>query len=192
MAVSSRFSFGRLFAVLLFIIGASLVASAAFAPDQTEKIVGEVKVAIEDTSNKVRGKHVTVKLGKKGGLREVDRCDGTWIEMTSYELEGLQPVYAAHNMCKGDKILPLKKGDRIKVKGGEMYQIADIRYLKKTWSTTDKLLGMRGDLILQSCFYGENRMKFISLVKESEILNPVVEPTTHAEDELNEEGAESS
>ena len=99
----------------------------------------------------------------KGGKRELDRCDGTFIEMGSYETEGLQPVYAAHNNCKGDVILPLNTGDIVEVKGRGLHTITDIRYTKKTWSTTDDIMDMTGDFIVQSCFYGENRMKFMGL-----------------------------
>ena len=43
--------------------------------------------------------------------------------------------------------------------------VIDIRYTPKIWATTEDLIGLQGELALQTCFYGEDRMKFIGLVK---------------------------
>lgn len=150
--------------ILFVTLGLGLIGFTMFFPDEAEKVAGEARIATGQAVMKAKGqKHPIVSLGVKGGKRELDRCDGTFIEMGSYETEGLQPVYAAHNNCKGDVILPLNTGDIVEVKGRGLHTITDIRYTKKTWSTTDDIMDMTGDFIVQSCFYGENRMKFMGL-----------------------------
>ena len=151
-------------AVLLILTGLGLIAGTLFFPDEAEKVAGEVRIATTQTIQKAKGQeHPVIRLGVKGGKRELDRCDGSFIEMASYETEGLQPVYAAHNVCKGEVVLPLEMGELVEVKGHGLHVITDIRYTKKTWSTTNDIMDMTGDFIVQSCFYGENRMKFIGL-----------------------------
>ena len=151
-------------AALLILTGLGLIAGTIFFPDEAEKIAGEVRIATGQTIMKAKGQaHPIIRLGVRGGKRELDRCDGSFIEMASYETEGLQPVFAAHNNCKGEVLLPLKIGELVEVKGHGLHVITDIRYTKKTWSTTNDIMDMTGDFIVQSCFYGENRMKFIGL-----------------------------
>ena len=165
--------------ILLLTMGLGLTLFAIFLPQEAEKIAGEARIATGQAVMKAQGKkHPTVRLGVRGGKPELNRCDGTFIEMASYETEGLQPVYAAHNNCKGEVVLPLKLGEKIKVKDRGMYRITDIRYTKKTWSTTDEILDMDGELILQSCFYGENRMKFIAITPVDQPESPAEAPTS--------------
>lgn len=148
----------------LISLGLGLIGFTYFFPDEAEKAAGTARIASGEVLMKVKGqKYPKVHLGAKGHIRELDRCDGTFIEMGAYETDGLQPVYAAHNNCKGDVILKLEVDDIIDIKDKGQYKISDIRHTKKTWSTTDEILGMEGEFILQSCYYGENRMKFISM-----------------------------
>lgn len=150
--------------VTLIALGMGLIGYTYFFPEEAEKAAGTARIATGEVVMKAKGqKYPKVRLGVKGHIRELNRCDGTFIEMGAYETEGLQPVYAAHNNCKGDVILKLEVDDIIDVKGKGQYKISDIRHTKKTWSTTDEILGMDGEFILQSCYYGENRMKFISM-----------------------------
>ncbi|NLC97717.1 MAG: hypothetical protein GX678_01380 [Actinomycetales bacterium] len=151
-------------ATLLILVGIGTIGVTVLFPDRAEKTVGQVRIATGQVVMKVSGqKYPRVTLGPQGNKAALDRCDGSFIEMGAYHLEGLQPVYAAHNACKGEAILPLRVGDLVEVTDRGLYEIVDQRDLKKTWSTTDQLLGMQGDFILQTCYYGENRMKFIAL-----------------------------
>lgn len=163
---------------LLILLGVGLVAAQFVVPEAeiampqpVERAYGEAKIAVGGTVDSVReevlGDLPTVKLGVKGGMKELDRCDGTFTEMSSYEHEGVPPVWAAHNNCSGDVLLPWKLGQRIRLNNGQVYQIVDIRVTKKTWATVDDLVGLGGQLALQSCFYGEDRMKFIGLAPVS-------------------------
>jgi hypothetical protein len=73
-------------------------------------------------------------------------------------------VWAAHNNCGGDVLLPWEEGQRIQFEGDDqVYEVVDIRYTPKIWASTSDLVGLGGELALQSCFYGEDRMKFIGL-----------------------------
>lgn len=39
----------------------------------------------------------------------------------------------------------------------------DVRNTPKVWPTIDDLVGIEGSFALQTCYYGEDRMKFIGL-----------------------------
>ncbi|MGW9113127.1 hypothetical protein [Microbacterium sp. NPDC055683] len=156
------------FGVLLLAGGVALGAGTLFAPQAVEQAYGTIKVGfaekVQQVQEQVFEELPTVKLGVSGGQTELDYCDGTFTEMLSYEREGVPPVWAAHNNCGGDVILPWEVGQRIQVEGDDtVYEIVDIRYTSKIWSSTADLVGLGGDLALQSCFYGEDRMKFIGL-----------------------------
>ncbi len=87
--------------------------------------------------------------------------------MTSYERDGVPPVWAAHNNCGGDIVLPLAIGDEIDLKNADgtvRYRVVDIRQTPKVWVTTEELVGLQGEVALQSCFYGKGQpMKFLGL-----------------------------
>ncbi len=145
-----------------------MVAAALLAPQAVEKTYGDVKTAVIQQVDQVRqdvfSELPSVALGVRGGIAELDRCDGTFTEMLSYERDGVPPVWAAHNNCGGDVTLGWETGQHIRIVGDEqVYEVIDIRYTSKIWSSTDDLVGLGGDLALQTCFYGEDRMKFVGL-----------------------------
>lgn len=154
-------------ALVIMAIASGLVVLAGIwlAPDVTERVAGDVRIKVAETKRKVvdRDPYPTVRLSGPGGMRQVDACDGSFVEMSSYELPGLQQVFAAHNNCKGDVILPWKTGQKVRVAGHGMWVVSDTRDLNKTWSRTDELLGMTGDIILQTCYWGRDVMKFVAL-----------------------------
>ena len=156
------------FGVALLVGGLALGAGTLFAPQTVEQAYGAVKVGVADRVQQVQQEVFeelpTVKLGVSGGQTELDWCDGTFTEMLSYEREGVPPVWAAHNNRGGDVILPWEVGQRIRIDGSDqVYEIVDITYTSKIWSSTADLVGLGGEFALQSCFYGEDRMKFIGL-----------------------------
>jgi hypothetical protein len=157
-----------IFGVLLLVGGVAIGASTLLAPQAVEHAYGTVKVGVADKVQEVQEEVFeelpSVKKGASGGKTELDWCDGTFTEMLSYEREGVPPVWAAHNNCGGDVILPWEKGQRLRIEGSDqVYEIVDIRYTSKIWSSTADLVGLKGEFALQSCFYGEDRMKFIGL-----------------------------
>lgn len=110
----------------------------------------------------------TVRLGASGGDPEVDRCDGTFTEMLAYQKTTYEvpPVWAAHNNCGGDVVLPLKTGDVIELnRNGEstVVKVVDIREASKLTGKTSDLHGMKGSLVLQSCYYGVDTMRFVGV-----------------------------
>ena len=153
---------------LLLAAGGTLGVGNVFAPQTVERTYGTMKTTtdavIDTTRERVTGELPTVRLGVSGGIPELDRCDGTFTEMKSYEHDDVPPVWAAHNNCDGDAILPWETGQNIRIEGSDqVYEVVDIRYTSKIWATTHDLVGLGGDLALQTCFYGEDRMKFIGL-----------------------------
>lgn len=106
-----------------------------------------------------------VTLGVTGGQVELDRCDGTF---THTDLYGTTqpPVWAAHNNCGGDVILPWETGQEIAVTLDGVvttYRVVETRDTPKKGATTADLAGIGGELLLQTCYYGQNRMKFLAL-----------------------------
>ena len=154
-------------AVTLLGIGGALLVGVLFAPQAVERAYGEAKTTVAGAVDSIREQTLdeipNVSLGATGGMTELDRCDGTFTEMSSYEHGDVPPVWAAHNNCAGDVLLPWEAGQRIQLDDDQVYEIVDIRYTPKTWATVDDIVGLDGELALQTCFYGEDRMKFIGL-----------------------------
>lgn len=177
---------GRTFSVIAVVgsvIGVGMIIAAFALPDLTEKVTGAVTVAVTGTYENVRGQVASltgqpesatlpnVNLGPVG-TGEVALDDGGWrefIELTDYRVVEIPPVFAAHNNRGGDILLNWEVGQRVFVTDengdrGGIYEVAGDRFTPK-WGPVTQLAGMTGDLILQSCFYGEDRMRFVSLTR---------------------------
>lgn len=166
---------------LLFVTGTGLLVLAILSPGTAEKVVGSSKVAVEKAIAEAWTAITpdapdapewfsTVRLGPLGGDHELDWCNGEFIEMRSYRISGVPPVYAAHNNCGGDVILGWDVGQHVKIEGSDVvYEVVEERHTPK-WTMVSSLRGMKGELALQTCYYGEDRMRFLSL-------SPVVAPT---------------
>ena len=60
-------------------------------------------------------------------------------------------------------ILGWDLGQRVMVEGSDVvYEVVEERHTPK-WSNVEALVGMTGEFMVQTCFYGENRMRFLSL-----------------------------
>lgn len=157
------------------ILGTATLAAAVallllqiFAPTQLERAVGEAQVTVaaaaaDIVQQIVPESYPTITLGKLGGKRELNRCDGSFTEMQSYRITGVLPVYAAHNNCGGAIILGWRMGEKVKITGSELiYEVIDERHTKK-WANIASLRGMKGELLVQTCFFGQNKMRFLAL-----------------------------
>ena len=156
----------------LLAIGVVVGIWFAAAPEQVERVVGEAKVNVEKATvavQKQAGKavgadvHPTVRLGPLGHRSELNWCDGRFIQMREYQIRDVLPVYAAHNDCGGDIILRWEVGDIVRISGrDELYEVVDERHTPK-WAEVKSLRGMTGELLLQTCFYGQDKMRFLAL-----------------------------
>lgn len=157
-----------LLSVALFTAGAALLALQMLFPAQLERAIGEVRVAVTGTVSDIAQQispesHDSITLGPLGGRREMNWCDGRFIEMESYRISGVLPVYAAHNNCGGAVILSWELGDTVKVSGSDaLYEVVAERHTKK-WDNIASLRGMEGELLVQTCFFGQNKMRFLAL-----------------------------
>lgn len=141
-------------------------AMLLLVPQTTERIVGDVRVKTEQLRRTIGGvHHPTVRLSGPGGQADLDACDGSFVHMESYEMPKLQPIFSAHNNCRGEVILPLQVGDVLAVDGeaSGLWRVTDIRDLQKTWAFSEDLLGMDGQIILQTCYWGRSTMKFMAI-----------------------------
>lgn len=143
----------------------SFLSASVFAPDLVDKVTGDVKVSVLKQFHQVFAPDElpTIRLGAEGGMVELDHCDGTFTEMVSYRIDDVLPLFAAHNNCGGDVILGWDIGQRVMVEGSDVvYEVVEERHTPK-WSNVEALAGMSGEFMVQTCFYGENRMRFLSL-----------------------------
>lgn len=167
-------------AAALLLAGASTLGVAAvLAPEEVERVVGEVKVAVQQTFTEVTGSTPVVRLEGRGGQRELDWCTGAFVELVSYRIDGVPPVYAAHNNCGGDVLLNWPIGQVIRIQGRPgLYEVVSERFTTKS-APVAQLRGLDGEFALQSCFYGRDRMRFVGLrllVEDSE--GPASAPRT--------------
>jgi len=163
--------FGRAAAILsLALVGGGSLALAigeAVAPDAVEQLYGDAVVTVYEAGQAITGTPATVTLGLTGERSLLDRCDGTFSRIISYEAAGtMQPTWAAHNGCSGDAILPLEVGDTLVIAGGDapgLYEVVDSRKTGKAWTTIGEIEGMRGTFLLQTCLYGRPYMLFLGV-----------------------------
>lgn len=157
---------GLLFASIVLVgLGLSFLSASVVAPDLVDKVTGDVKVSVLKQFHQVFAPDElpVIRLGTEGGMVELDRCDGTFTEMVSYRIDDVLPLFAAHNNCGGDVILGWELGQRVMVEGSDVvYEVVEERHTPK-WSNVEKLTGMTGEFMVQTCFYGENKMRFLSL-----------------------------
>lgn len=152
--------------ILLFTVGITVAIVGAAWPEQVERSYAVVQKSVSQWRYEALGDLPQARLGSVGGTSELDQCDGTFTMMKSYESDGVPPVWAAHNYCGGDVVLTLELGQQVEIEHeGEtvVYEVVDTRDTPKKWVTTQALVGIKGDFALQTCYHGENRMKFIGL-----------------------------
>ena len=153
------------FGALAIAAGVALGATTVVAPQALERVYGVVQFTTAKAVNAIV--RPEVRLGASGGERELDRFDGTFTEMVSYARDGVPPVWAAHNNAGGDAVLPLEIGDEVTVVdaagAASIHRVVDVRVTAKYGVKPDELVGLGGDLALQSCFFGEARMRFVGL-----------------------------
>ncbi|MFB8188133.1 hypothetical protein ACFC14_02340 [Microbacterium sp. NPDC055988] len=164
---------GRLLRVIAGILigaGVLLAVVAVVAPERVERAYGATKSTVDAIAAGVRATVLDelprARLGATGGKAELSRCDDTFTQMASYTRAGVPPVWAAHNNCGGDVILNWQLGDHVilsTAQGDVEYEVVEVRHVPKTWSSTDDLLGLDGDLALQTCLYGQDIMDFVGL-----------------------------
>ena len=151
--------------IALVTLGAVFLGASVFAPDLVDRTTGDIKVAVQKQLHQLLAPDELpeIRLGGEGGMVELDHCDGTFTEMITYRIEGVPPLFAAHNNCGGDVILGWELGQRVRVAGSDtVYEVVEERHTPK-WSNIDALVGMSGEFMVQTCFYGENRMRFLAL-----------------------------
>lgn len=151
--------------IVLVGLGVAFLAASTFAPEAVDRVTGDIKVAVQRQLHQLVAPDELpeIRLGDAGGMVELDRCDGTFTEMVSYRVDGVLPLFAAHNNCGGDVILGWEIGERVMVAGSDVvYEVVEERHTPK-WSHVEELVGMSGEFMVQTCFYGENRMRFLAL-----------------------------
>jgi hypothetical protein len=125
---------------------------------EVQKQVSPITPAIET----VEVKRYTIHISNEGGEPEMDACANGFTNMTVYKNLGEHKLLSQHNHCGGDIIIPMEQDDHVIIEGDQEYVITELRETTKT-SRTSEIKDMNGEVILQSCYYRENRMKFVAL-----------------------------
>lgn len=166
--------------VSLVCAGLVVTAGTLFASEQVEGVYAAAKQTAQrgwdDTTQAVTGNPTrSVALGAAGVESDLDRCDGTFTQLTEYAVSGAEvpPVWAAHNSCGGDVILSWELGDRVTLTGhgaeandltGQVFEVVEVRHAPKYGGDVSVLDGMDGELVVQSCYYRpDTRMRFLAL-----------------------------
>ncbi len=166
----------RALGLLLLLAGGGVLTAQWLAPEETQRVVGSaVGSARQVYSDVARGDApVSIQLGPPGNDAAIDTAPhGVFVEMASYRVaEQLQPVFAAHNGFGGDVILPLAIGDRVQVldAGGEQHEmvVTDARDTPQVGATTADLSGMAGSILVQTCYWDVDEMRFVALTPVGE------------------------
>lgn len=145
-------------------VGIALLTATTVAPEPVAAAWGVVRTGVVSAPQLITGELPHVTLGASGGDQELDRCEGTFTEMIPYRRDGLPPIWAAHNNCGGDVILPWQTGQQFMV-DDRTYEVVEVRLVPKHTTTTVDLVGLAGDLGLQTCLYGEQTMVFVGAIQ---------------------------
>lgn len=162
---------GTLTTVLL-VSAASLLGGTTFFPEETERVIGQAKVTAQQF---FAPEVVTVTVNGEGGEADLDRAaPGEFVEMVGYRIDGVPPVYAAHNFSGGDVVLGWQFGQHVDVHDAvtgvtTSYVFVDERTTRK-WGyvSVEEIVGLRGAIALQSCVYGVDQMRFVGLIPVAE------------------------
>lgn len=158
----------------LTIAGAGIATWALIQPEEAERTissaVGSYRQVTQQAADAVLREGVPhVTLGDPGGQAELDACTGEFVEMVEYAEfhPGLQPTYSAHNGCGGDVLLPWELGQEVDITGTDgqtrRYVVTDERVTAQVGVTTADIAGMDGELLLQTCFWVADDMRFVAL-----------------------------
>lgn len=162
----------KLFGIILTTLGATLLTILLIAQYFGDEIVAEVKKTTESTlietinptnpTETIQARQYTIKISNTGGETQMDYCAGGFTNMVEYQGVGNKTLLSAHNSCGGDIILPIAMGDHVVIEGQGTYVVTDIRDTPKNAYIED-VENMNGTILVQTCYYEFNRMKFIAL-----------------------------
>jgi hypothetical protein len=167
-----------LLGTLLAMLSLVLLIAPLVAPQSAEVAIGAARIELDKAGDALTGngetptrdghrKLPTVRLGPEGDLSSLASAPRReFIEMADYRMDGVPPVYAAHNIRGGDVILGWSVGDEVNVLALDgtltTYQVVDERRIPKH-SAVAELRGIRGRIVLQTCFYGVQVIRFLGL-----------------------------
>lgn len=172
------------FSFILFTIGLLLIAVWGGIQLFGDNVVSEVRKSQAETiqvpSDDITTKSVTpavkdvkrytIHISNKGGDTEMDYCASGFTEMIYYQGLNDKRLLSQHNNCGGDIVLPMELGDHVAIEGDQEYVITELRDTTKQINTS-AISDMNGEVLLQSCYYKENKMKFVALTPLNKTTN---------------------
>lgn len=152
---------------LFYIFGDSVVSE--IRKETSSKIV-EVKappapvadsVPAAPAPEPVQVRQYSIAVANSGGEEALDACTGGFTKMDQDGMEG-KTIIAAHNNCGGDILLPIVVGDQVVIEGQGTYRVAETRDTEKSIYPS-AIVDMKGEILVQTCYYGVQKMKFLAL-----------------------------
>lgn len=157
------------------IVWGTLFFTQNFMVAQTVRLTAETVTVPENNftdskttlpKNLVDVKKFTVKISNSGGLRALNQCGEGFTDMNYETLKGKQ-LLAAHNDCgPGSKVLAMELGDIVVIENQGEYQVTDLMDSPKRSDIT-VVNSMKGNVILQSCYFHSKTLKFVGLTPVS-------------------------
>lgn len=112
----------------------------------------------------------SVDVSASGGRAELDKCSD-WTHLQGFTTTAAipQPILAAHNRCGGDVVLGMAVGDEVLISGESSPGVYTVSgFFDTSYSPTPEDFASKasGDVLLQTCFYGRQEMRFAVLVRK--------------------------
>jgi hypothetical protein len=116
--------------------------------------------------------HFSIAVATRGYQAELDQCQ--WVRM---DVGAVAPIVGAHNFCHGDMVLAMQPGDLVAITGTDLdgdYQVTGSRDAHAGDNAATATSGLTADLILQTCYWGDNGLRLVTLRQVDLSLPPVV------------------
>ncbi|WP_460818269.1 hypothetical protein [Microbacterium petrolearium] len=105
-----------------------------------------------------------IRIDAAGHQAEIDQW--LWVRMDFSAVDA--PVVGAHNYCGGGVVLDLRTGDAVTLSGFELdgeYVVTGDRAVPTGENAAVATEGLVADVILQTCFWGDDTTRLVTLAR---------------------------
>ncbi|PJJ63704.1 hypothetical protein CLV54_1377 [Compostimonas suwonensis] len=106
-----------------------------------------------------------IRIATRGYQTELDRCQ--WVRM---DVGAVAPIVGAHNYCDGAIVLDMQPGDLVHLAGTDLdgeYLVTGSRDAHAGDRADTATAGLVADVILQTCYWGGDPLRLVTLVTHS-------------------------
>lgn len=162
----------------LFVESSSAVGVMHSAPRTLSEASGHAGVVLTAGSTHVKEPasptapapmQYQIRVANTGGEEQLDACTGGFTHLVGFTTTAAvapQQVLAEHNNCGGNLVLALRMGDFVKVAGQGIYKVVASRDTVRE-IVPSSITGIRGSILLQTCYHDRPQMRFVGLERIS-------------------------